>query len=337
MTDELTKILATPYKTQHLLLAPSLKAEDFDSHGVDCPFPFWHEGSYWMLYLGFDGIGYRTGLACSADLLHWEKRGLLIDRGPAGSPTEFNVALSTILREPDLFGRGDLVRVNGRFLGVYQAYPEPGYENGVGYLGLAWSDDLRNWQLDEPCLRAEQPWELGCLYKPSIFRHGERYYIFYNAKEKPDWPWHEQIGVAWSDDLRTWHKHPTNPIVANGSRGGATGAWDCVFAADPQVFSYRDIFVMFYYGRDDASNTCDGAAWSRDLLHWEKLPEPLITSGGEGSLDSRWAHKPGIIAKDGILYHFYCAVAPADNLPIPDFDEMRGITLATSQKIDYSV
>jgi predicted GH43/DUF377 family glycosyl hydrolase len=60
--------LQTPHKSPHLLLAPTFRAGDFDSHGVDVPFVFRSDDGFLMTYVGFDGIGYQTGLASSRDL-----------------------------------------------------------------------------------------------------------------------------------------------------------------------------------------------------------------------------------------------------------------------------
>jgi predicted GH43/DUF377 family glycosyl hydrolase len=145
-TEGLLARVRTPHKSDLLMLAPSYKKGAFDSHAADCPFPFYHDGAFWMTYIGWDGIGYQTGLARSHDLLTWEKQGLLLGRGPEGSVTEFNVAITCILRDNALFGPGALRRVDGRFVGTYHAYPKPGYETGPAVIGLCFSEDLRNWE-----------------------------------------------------------------------------------------------------------------------------------------------------------------------------------------------
>jgi len=95
--DDVNRI-RTPRKYGQLLIAPSYKKGTFDSHAVDCPFPFFHDGTFWMTYVGWDGTGYQTGLASSADLLNWKKEGILLGRGPKGSVTEYNAALTCIPR-----------------------------------------------------------------------------------------------------------------------------------------------------------------------------------------------------------------------------------------------
>src|ERR1700677_3563332 len=98
----------TPYKINRLVVAPSYRKGDFDSHAVDAPFLFFHEGRYFMTFVGWDKTGYRTGLASSTDLEAWHKEGLILDRGPEDSVTQYNAALTCILRDNELHGPATL-------------------------------------------------------------------------------------------------------------------------------------------------------------------------------------------------------------------------------------
>jgi len=327
---ELLKKVRTPNKISKLVLSPSYKKGTFDSHAVDSPFVFRNEDRFYMTYIGWDSIGYRTGLASSDDLIHWKKEGIIIDRGPKGSPTEFNVALTWILRDNDLFGEGYLKKVNGYFVGTYHAYPEPGYEAGPAAIGLAYSKDLRHWKVDEPILYCADggDWERGGLYKSCLLEHDGVYYIFYNAKNRQEWPWIEQIGVATSSNLKDWTRFDGNPILT----AGPLGSFDDIFASDPCVLKCGDVWAMFYYGLCSDGHARDGVAFSRDLFSWEKSDEILIDVGSKGDIDELYAHKPSLFFWNGKLYHFYCAVAPAANERMGEIKhhEVRGITVATS-------
>ena len=325
-------VIRTPKKHGKLLIAPSYKSGAFDSHAVDCPFPFFHDGKYWMTYVGWDGTGYQTGLASSDDLRNWKKEGLLLGRGPTGSVTEYNAALTCILRDNELFGPGTLKPVDGQFVGTYHAYPEPGYETGPAVIGLCFSNDLRSWDVRPPVLEPDPSceWEAGGLYKSWIMESDGIYYLFYNAKDKPDksTPWTEQTGFATSTDLVHWTRHPANPVLKVGS----VGDFDDRFVSDPVILKHEDAWLMFYFGLCSDGHARDGVAFSGDLMRWRKSGEILIDVGPEDSIDSRYAHKPGIIARDGTLYHFYCAVAPARDKQQGEIihGEVRGISLATS-------
>lgn len=322
--------IRTPEKINRLLIHPSYKAGEFDSHGVDCPFPFYHDGKYWMTYVGWNGNGYQTGLASSENLWDWKKEGLLLGCGPEGSVTEHNVALTCILRENELFGPATLKRVNNRYVGTYHAYPEPGYEAGPAVIGLCYSDDLRSWDVRPPVLEPNPscPWEAGGLYKSWLLEADGIYYLFYNAKNKTHGPWVEQTGFATSRDLEHWERHPGNPVLPVGD----PGSFDDHFASDPCVFRHNGAWILFYFGLSSDGFAREGVAFSDDLHHWQKSGEILVNTGPEGSIDSRYAHKPGIITKGKQLFHFYCAVSPAKQ-KIPgeiEHDEIRGISLATN-------
>ena len=342
MDAKMKEVLAdiwTPYKAGRLLIEPTFKAGDFDSHGVDCSFVFRHEGRYWMTYVGWDSIGYQTGLASSDDLVNWKKEGMILGRGPRGSVTEFNAALMGIARDNELFGSGELKKVNGRYLGTYHAYPKPGYEIGPAVIGLCWSDDLRKWEVGEPVLYPEEKceWEAGGLYKSWVMEHDGMYYLFYNAKTKAK-HWIEQTGFAFSKDTNTWQKYRGNPVV----KVGAAGEFDDIFASDPCVLRHKGIWCMFYFGNSTNHHARDGVAFSRDLLSWEKSGEILVDVGPEGSCDQTFAHKPAIIAEDGVLYHFYTAVKAVPGwkkVKMGDIEhyEHRGISLATSKKIQPQI
>ncbi|MDD5705018.1 MAG: hypothetical protein PHR35_03775 [Kiritimatiellae bacterium] len=327
---DILEAIRTPRKLGRRVLCPSYDRGAFDSHAVDCPFLFAHGGRYWMTYVGWDGIGYQTGLAGSDDLLHWKKEGLLLGRGPKGSVTEYNVALTCLLRDNALFGPGTLKRVKSRYVGAYNAYPGAGYETGPGVIGLCFSDDLRSWEVGPPVLKPDPSWEweAGGLYKAWLLESEGRYHLFYNAKNRGTPSWIEQTGVAVSNDLLHWTRDEDNPVLRVGPRG----AFDDLFASDPCVLRQDDTWIMFYFGNCSDGHARDGVAFSDDLRHWRKSPEILIDIGSEGAIDSRHACKPGIISRDKTLYHFYSAVAPATDAQPGGIEckEVRNIALARS-------
>lgn len=329
-------LLKTPFKRGEIVVGPSFKKGAFDSHATDCPFVFRHDGQFLMTFVGWDGIGYRTGLASSPDLHAWQKEGLIIDRGGRGTVTEFNVAMTSIMRDNDLHGASELRRVDGRYVGTYHAYPSSGYEAGAGVIGLCYSTDLRNWEVDPPVLEPGAPgqWDSGGLYKSWLMEYEGAFYLFYNAKDRPERGWIEQIGFAVSDDLVHWEKSRLNPVLSNGP----PGAFDDLFAADPNIFRDQNRWLMFYYGNSTDGHARDGVAFSGDLIQWEKADELLIDVGSPGSFDDKYAHKPALITDNGVLFHFYNAVTQFERRRIGEIEhaEVRGITYAASIELPSS-
>ena len=82
---------------------------------------------------------------------------------------------------------------------------------------------------------------------------------------------------------------------------------------------------MYYYGLDRHGKARELLALGRDPFHFTKAPEIMIGPGPQGSVDETYAHKPCVICHDGVLYHFYCAVA--GKWP----NEVRGISAARSK------
>ncbi|HVI98985.1 MAG TPA: hypothetical protein VM657_07965 [Sphingomonas sp.] len=312
----------TPYKYGKLVLGPSRVAGSFDEKAVDCPFVFTHQGKYHLMYVGFDGTGYQTGLAESDNLVDWKRTHLILPRDPDDPYTRYNIASASILRDTMLESPGRLLKVGGRYVCAWHAYPNPGYEEGAAVIGLAWSEDLIHWQRDKPILFPQNgaDWERGGLYKPYLVKIGDTYHLYYNAKTAEK-RWHEQTGVATSPDLKTWTRHPGNPILRNGGPDSP----DARFASDPFVVQHRGQWAMYYFGLSNDGKARDLLALGDDPLHFDKVDEVLIDVGKPGSVDDRYAHKPALVFDRGDLYHFYCAVSG----PWPN--ELRGISVARSR------
>ena len=212
--------LLTPYKWGKPVLSGTGEKGRFDRNAVDCPTPFFHNGRYWLLFVGFDGTGYQTGLAVSDDLVNWEKRGVILKRGANRDWDKVGMAGTGLLMENDLFGPRKLKKAFGKYWMVYHSYPRTGYEAGAAEIGLAWTEDesLMDWHFaGDPILswRDGAAWEHGGLYKGWIMEHDGLFYLFYNAKtDETEKGWIEQTGFAASKDLLHWERHPRNPVLS---------------------------------------------------------------------------------------------------------------------------
>ena len=109
----------SPYQYPELILKATGNKQDFDGLSVDDPIVFRANARFHMLYIGFDGTGYQTGLAESTDLIRWTRTALVGPRDPASEmATVQHLAVSSILRDKNLHGGGDLIKVDGQFLAV---------------------------------------------------------------------------------------------------------------------------------------------------------------------------------------------------------------------------
>ncbi len=332
ITDTRINQYMTPYRYGAPVLTGSGKEGAFDAKGVDIPFVFWHNDRFYMLYTGFDGIGYQSALATSDDLLHWEHKGIILCREEgSGRWDAIGGAATWMIKESDNFqDLPQLKKINGKYWMVYHSYPKNGYEAGPAEIGLAWceSEDLMTWKrLDAPVFswKDGEPWEMGGLYKACIVHFNDNWYMFYNAKNQ-EARWIEQTGMAVSKDLFQWERCDKNPVLRIGEK-----TWDGRFVSDPYILKDKDMYVNFYFGYDNG-HAQEGLALSKNLTDWEKVDLPILTSGISGSLDQNHAHKASIVMYNGTLYHFYCATRP--NRPgdlTSVFEEFRTITVAASR------
>lgn len=292
---------------------------------VDCPLVFRHGDEWRMFYTGFDGKGYQTALAVSRDLVHWAPRGLVMGYGKPGAYDHGGVTFGGLLFQSyDLDAPRTLKQRDGRYWALYGCYPlQGGYELRPGAEGAAFSEDGETWKRvseDQPILSIEgaAEWERDCIYQPWLVEHEGLYYNFYNAANGSV----EQLGLATSTDLVRWTRHPDNPVVRNGG----PDAYDEQFCSDGKVFRDGDHWVMIYFGvgRGGAHIM---AAFSRDLVHWTRHPEPLYKTGGHPlGLDATYAHKVSLVYNDAndTYYMYYCAVG----------NKGRGIGLLTSRPLE---
>lgn len=326
------KAYETPYKYGKPVLSGSGRPHAFDEKGVDIPFVFMHQGRYYMMYTGYDGIGYQTALAVSNDLVSWTFYSMVLERGKGSHGwDDVSAAATWIIKDSDnLYDTPVLKKIEGKYWLVYHAYPGKGYEEGAAAIGMAWCDreDLKEWhRLENPVFKCSdgRAWEAGGLYKACIIRDQGLWYMFYNAKDTQP-RWIEQTGAAVSEDLRHWERLGNGPLLCV-----SPGSWNGRFVSDPYIVKDGTLWLNFYFGYDQG-HAQEGLAISEDLIHWEKVKRPLIPHGNAREIDENHAHKASIFYKDGVLYHFYCATRPnRENDPTSLYGELRTITVAASR------
>ncbi|MDD3886973.1 MAG: hypothetical protein PHI35_08870 [Victivallaceae bacterium] len=326
----------TPVRCNKSLLSGSGVAGDYNAISVDCPFVFRHNNRFFMLHIGFDGIGYRTALAVSDDLLDWHFYGLVLDRLAGSSRWDsVGAAGGWIIRQDDSLSKiSELKKIDGKYWLLYHSYPGKGYENGPAEMSFAFceDEDLKHWQrLPSPVFSWKDgaKWESGGLYRGAVVEKDGHYVMLYNARDEDKTKvWLEQTGIAVSDDLLHWRRMSDNPVLRV-----TPGGWDSRFVSDPCIVRDGEKWLNFYFGYN-GEHAQEGLAWSDDLIHWEKFKEPLLSCGNAGDLDELHAHKASVLRYNGVLYHFYSAVRKTRPGESPLYgNEFRSITLATSRII----
>ncbi|HVW14716.1 MAG TPA: hypothetical protein VHB54_12855 [Mucilaginibacter sp.] len=319
----------TPYK-YGLVITPS-----DNSKKADCPTVFRKGSNWFMTYIIYNGRGYETWLAKSADLLHWKTEGRLLSFSDTTDWDCNQKAGYAALENMKWGGDYNLQKYDGKYWMSYFGGHDRGYEKGRLSIGIAYTDQdpsvPHEWKrLDHAVLSTTDSevswWDNHTQYKETVIWDkskltGYQFVMYYNANgdsvDKKRGA--ERIGMAVSDDMVHWKRFGKDPVLNHGP--GITG--------DPDIQKIGKVYVMFYFGafwKTGPGGVFNRFACSYDLVHWtDWTGEKLIQSSEP--YDNEFAHKSCVIKYQGVVYHFYCAVDKA---------QQRGIAVATSKDMGKS-
>lgn len=206
------------------------------------------------------------------------------------------------------------------YLQADRALGDPDLRHWNVSVGHAVSQDLCRWDVlpdairpaGEPAPGQPEAWDSYTTWTGSIVPHAGRWYLFYTGSRRSERGLVQRIGLATSDDLVTWTKHPDNPLVSADPQWYELldlAAWHDQAWRDPYViFNPADnLFHMAMTARANAG-TPDargviGHATSPDLITWTVQP-PLVGSGQFGHLEV-----PQIVPINGRFYLLFSTVA----------------------------
>jgi len=325
--QQLYEEIKTPYKYGLVVIPVS------NDQKLDCPSVFREGGKWYMTYIVFDGRGYETWLAESSDLLSWKTQGRLLSF--SGDTTVWDASQKAgyiAIQNQKWGGSYAWEKYKGKYWMSYIGGNTRGYEAGDLSIGIAYTDrDLtlpHEWKrLEKPVLTAKDKdvrwWENRKLFKSTVIRDpkkltGHEFVMYYNAngdsaKNNIKTRWYERIGMAVSDDMVSWQRFNTEPVVHHPA--GITG--------DAVIQQIGDTYVMFYFGAfwKDRKGGFNRFAASNDLVHWTDWEGGNLIESST-PYDAVFAHKSFVVKHQGIVYHYYCAVNKAGQ---------RGIAVATSK------
>lgn len=113
------------------------------------------------------------------------------------------------------------------------------------------------WTKQPHALSTSKAHEEAHLWAPHVIRHEGLYYMFYCAGGPTNSQY--RIHLATSTDLKTWTRHPENPLIVDG--------FD---ARDPMVVRVGDDWIMYYTAttEPEGGNHIVAYRTSRDLIRW---------------------------------------------------------------------
>jgi predicted GH43/DUF377 family glycosyl hydrolase len=230
---------------------PVLTAGDgWESHDVLNPSVISLPRPLSLLYSGFDGRTWRTGLATSSDGTHWQRQGVILSPDPQTWEGSYIAA------------NGSALFHDNQFWYWYQA----GLRERPR-IGLARSADTHSWRKEPKPVLEPGPYESWDEYgvaDPYVVRIEPYFYLFYLGQDRAR---RQRLGVARSTDGVRWEKLRTNPVLELGD----AGAFDENGLGEPAVWNSDGFYWMLYTGRDTAENRRLGLARSTDGVHWRKL------------------------------------------------------------------
>lgn len=306
----------TPYKYGVVFRHPD------STKMIDSPTVFRENDLWYMTYIVFDGQGYETWIAESADLLSWESKGRIMsftnDTWDANQKAGYVSLVNT-----EWGGDYSVEKYQNKYWMTYLGGNSTGYEAGTLKIGLAYTENLTaatEWSRSETTLFSPDDvdvrwFENKTIYKSLVIRDSEAvsgypFVMYYNAKG--DTANYESIAMAVSEDMVNWKRFGEDPVITRYA--GICG--------DAQIAKMDDLYVMFYFGAFWKPGAFERFACSYDLVHWTDWQGEDLIAPSE-PFDQKYAHKPWVIKWDGIVYHFYNAVG----------DQGRVIALATSEEL----
>jgi len=196
---------------------------------------------------------------------------------------------------------------------LFHIWLDPAGDNLIGH---ATSPDLLRWERQPDVLPKDPPpsWEAAKGGSaPYVFAWEGRYYLFYSRylliSDTDPYPDQQQIGLAVSDDLFIWQKHPGNPVFHPAP---AFSPWEDERAnqfrpkacRDPHVMRVGDRFVLYYVAMMRRLGVAQvGHALSDDLLRWEDrgpvATSPVVSEG------QRMNESPCVVQHNGRWHLFF--------------------------------
>jgi beta-fructofuranosidase len=175
------------------------------------------------------------------------------------------------------------------YLQAPRALGQPVLRHHNASIGHAVSDDLLSWRVLPDALHpgAQGSWDDLATWTGSTINHAGRWYMLYTGINRSEQGLIQRIGLAVSDDLVHWEKHPANPVLEADPRWYDLldqTRWRDQSWRDPWLFRapgdssfHALVTARSRLGAPDGAGVV-GHARSLDLVEWEVLP-PLAGHG----------------------------------------------------------
>ena len=190
------------------------------------------------------------------------------------------------------------------YLQAPRSLGNPALRHRHASIGHAISRDLRHWEVLPDAVHPSEPggWDDIATWTGSVIKVDGLWHMLYTGVSSAEQGLVQRIGLATSEDLIQWRKHPGNPVLEADPRWYEMldlSRWRDQSWRDPWLFrTGTDEFIHALITARSPNAPADGAgvvahARSLDLVDWEVLP-PVTQPG-----DFAQVEVPQLLAVDG--------------------------------------
>lgn len=254
-------------------------------------------------YLFYDGAGIKGWLAClatSKDLIHWVKKGRILDFGKEGEPDHATATSPWIIKEGNSW--------HMFYLGSPNATPVPDYIPAFPYLTLkAKSKSIAGPWIKQRDVIPFKPKE-NSFYSSTcspgyMVKNKDEYLMFFSAA---DFTVKRTIGIARTKNLNASWKIDSLPIVPPEEQIENTSLY---YEESNQTWFLFTNHIG--YDQDGEYTDAIWVYWSKDLNKWNPGHKAVVIDGQ----NCKWSHRcigmPSVIKHNNRLALLYDA--PGDN------------------------
>jgi predicted GH43/DUF377 family glycosyl hydrolase len=259
---------------------------DCDRLGARDVWVYEADGTYYMHYDGAGPKGWLACLAVSTDLIHWTKRGPVLDFGKPGSEDSASASYGVTYFDGKTW--------HMFYLGTPNTSPAPDLIPAFPYLTMK----ARGTRPDGPWVKQPDVVPFRCTpgtyydvtASPGhIVRHDGQYMMFFSAASNDNQGTHRTISIARTKDLNgPWQIDP-KPIVPAAEQIENTslyfeptnGYW---FLFTNHIglegFEYTDAIWVY---------------WSKDLNRWDPASKAVVLDGKNCNWSRSCIGLPGVV------------------------------------------
>jgi predicted GH43/DUF377 family glycosyl hydrolase len=269
-----------------------------DIHGARDVWVYESGGTYYMHY---DGAGMKGWLAClatSIDLIHWKKKGPVLDFGKPGEEDSASASYGVTYFEGKTW--------HMFYLGTPHASPAPDFIPSFPYLTMKARSQSPSgpWikQSDVAPFRCEPRTYYDVTASPGqIIRQGNEYLMFFSAAANDNRGTHRTISIARTKDLNgRWQIDP-QPIISPAEQVENSSLY--FEPANRTWFLFTNHIGLEGFEYTDAV----WVYWTKDLNRWNSADKAVVLDGRNCTWSRKCIGLPSVVKAGNRLAVLYDA------------------------------